>query len=221
MSFEVDVKLRTFTKTPAYVSAVAPGLHIPFNSRLLGRTSLETQAAVFLDRDGVLVRDVHYLKKPSQVELLPGIASLTSLQHRFHLIVATNQSGIGRNLFTESDLLLIHSELVHQLSRHDILIDAFYYCPHLPSAANEAYRVACECRKPKPGLLCRAAADWDVDLKGSYMIGDSLRDMAAGCAAGLAESILLSDSEVPDSCPKHQQAQDLAAAVKIILGGTA
>jgi D-glycero-D-manno-heptose 1,7-bisphosphate phosphatase len=107
------------------------------------------------------------------------------------------------------------------LSRHDILIDAFYYCPHLPSAANEAYRVACECRKPKPGLLCRAAADWDIDLKDSYMIGDSLRDMAAGCAAGLAESILLSNSEVPDSWPRHQQAQDLAAAVKIILGDTA
>jgi len=221
MPFEVDVRLRTSTKTPAYVSAVAPGLHIPFNSRLLGRTSLEMRPAVFLDRDGVLVRDVHYLKKPSQIELLPGIASLTSLQDRFRLIVATNQSGIGRNLFTESDLLVIHSALVHQLSRHDILIDAFYYCPHLPSAANEAYRVTCECRKPKPGLLSRAAADWGIDLKCSYMVGDSLRDMAAGCAAGLAENILLSDREISDSWPKHQQAPDLAAAVKIILGGTA
>ena len=219
MPFEV-VRLRTSSETPAYVSAVAPGLHIPFNSRLPGRTSLEMRSAVFLDRDGVLVRDVHYLKKPSQIELLPGIASLTSLQNRFRLIVATNQSGIGRNLFTENDLLVIHSELVHQLSKQDILIDAFYYCPHLPSAANEAYRVTCECRKPKPGLLYRAAAEWDIDLKHSYMIGDSLRDMAAGCAAGLAENILLSDSEISDSWPKHQQVPDLAAAAKIILGGT-
>src|SRR5690348_12868866 len=143
MSFEV--RLRTFTKPPAYVSAVAPGLHIPFNSRFPGRTGRETWPAVFLDRDGVLVRVVHYLKKPSQIELLSGISSLKSLQNRFRLIVATNQSGIGRNLFTESDLLLIHPELVHQMSRQDILIDAFYYCPHLPTAANEAYRVTCEC----------------------------------------------------------------------------
>ncbi len=219
MSFEVDVTRRTSSGPPAYVSAVRAGLHVPFNSRFFGGTTPQTRAAVFLDRDGVLVRNVHYLKKPSEIEVSPDVAALLSLLDRFYLIVATNQSGIARNLFSETDLLLIHSELVHQLSVQGILIDAFYYCPHLPSAVNESYRMTCNCRKPGPGLLLQAAADWNIDLERSYMIGDSLSDIEAGSAAGLTESILLGDAEVLDSSPKHRRAQDLATAAKLILGG--
>jgi D-glycero-D-manno-heptose 1,7-bisphosphate phosphatase len=190
----------------ACVTAPAPGLHLPVNSRLVALaretvSPIRLAAAVFLDRDGVLVRDVHYLRTPSQVEILPGVApALRALEERFYLIIATNQSGIARGFFTEADLLAIHAEIVLRLREAGARIDAFYYCPHL---------VGCDCRKPAPGLLLRAKADWGLDLAGSAMIGDSARDVEAGRAAGLGTRILL-DAET-----------DLARAVRTILGGVA
>ncbi len=202
------------------VSSAAPGLHIPFNSRLVeGAAKPSSRAAVFLDRDGVLVRDVHYLRRPSQIELLPDVERLTSLQDRYHLIVATNQSGIARKFFTEADLLEIHSELVRELAARNIVIDAFYYCPHLPTAVEETYRLTCDCRKPGDGLLRRAAADWHLDLRCSYIIGDSLRDVQAGNTAGLADSFLIGKSL--ENTLKHRTVQSLSAAIDIILGGVA
>jgi D-glycero-D-manno-heptose 1,7-bisphosphate phosphatase len=173
------------------IAAVAPGLHLPANSRLLrprpdngvpGDSHLFS-TAVFLDRDGVLVKDIHYLRASSDVELLPNIGPpLRSLQERNYLIVATNQSGIARGYFSESDLLSIHAEIVYRLSIVGALIDAFYYCPHL---------AGCGCRKPAPGMLLRASAAWGIDLARSGLIGDTPRDVEAGRSAGVAKAILL------------------------------
>ncbi len=193
-----------------------PGLHLPAHSRLVpGAVCSENLPAVFLDRDGVIVRDVHYLRRAAQLELLPGVASLSRLQQRFRLIVATNQSGIARGLFTEDDLLSIHSELVVHLENAGVVIDAFYYCPHLDTAEIGPYRNACLCRKPGAGMLVQAAADWHIPLRSSYLIGDSLRDVQAGRAAGLAGSILLAASD-EDSAPALP-AHTLEEAVERIL----
>jgi len=165
----------------------------------------------------VIVRDVHYLRRPSQIEFLPSTASLSALGRRFYLVVATNQSGIARGLFSEEDLLKIHSALVSQLAVEGVIIDAFYYCPHLASATIDTYRVACDCRKPKAGMLLRAAAEWGIDLQRSYMIGDSARDMEAGTLAGLNENVLLRSE--PGASQEYRCDQDLSSAVQFILGG--
>jgi D-glycero-D-manno-heptose 1,7-bisphosphate phosphatase len=220
MSLEIDSGHYRTSESGSQILAIAPGLHLPFNSRLLKETRLAAQrAAIFLDRDGVIVRDVHYLRRPSEIELLPNAVALRLLQDRFFLVVATNQSGIARNFFTEQDLIAIHSDLVLQLAALGVVIDAFYYCPHLPTGAVEAYRVDCECRKPKAGMLLRATADWGISLESSYMIGDSRSDMEAGRAAGLAENILLGSDM--DTTLKYAVAKDLAHAARIILGGAA
>jgi D-glycero-D-manno-heptose 1,7-bisphosphate phosphatase len=184
------------------------------NSRFLGGPQPSSRAAVFLDRDGVIVRDVHYLRKPSQIDFLAHLESLALLKDRFYVVIATNQSGIARKLFTEEDLVAIHSQLVLQLAARDVVIDALYYCPHLATAELAAYRMDCDCRKPKPGMLLRAAREYGLDIKRSYMIGDSHRDIEAGRAAGLAGSFLIHDS--PDSTG---YTCDLAQAVRGILGG--
>jgi|ERR1700693_721884 len=219
MSFEIDSGHCEHSEIASHIQAISPGLHLPFNSRFRGGAQPALRAAIFLDRDGVIVRDVHYLKKLSQIELLSSAALLGALRGRFYLVVATNQSGIARGLLTEEDLLNIHSELVLQLAAEGVIIDAFYYCPHLPAATIDSYRIACECRKPKAGMLLRAAADWRIDIQRSYIVGDSDSDVEAGRAAGLAENILLGGS--PDVVREYTCAKDLSQAVQIILGGAA
>jgi len=164
-----------------------PGFfHLPTNSRLDTNSPASPTGAVFLDRDGVLVEDVHFLTEPGQLKILPGVAeALRDLQDRFYLIVVTNQSGIARGLLTEDDLLEIHAELVSRLGSQGALLDGLYYCPHLPEASISAYKVECRCRKPGPGMLEQAAGDWGIDLSRSVMAGDMPRDIEAARAAGV------------------------------------
>jgi len=169
----------------------SPGnLHLPINNRLSADSSNSsrpsTNAAVFLDRDGVLVEDTGYISDPNLLNVLPGVAqALRILQERYYLIVVTNQSGIARGYFSEDNLLAIHSELVWGLMVEGALLDGLYYCPHLPEAPVKRFSVACDCRKPSPGMLLKAAADWGIDLSESFMIGDNLSDVEAGAAAGM------------------------------------
>jgi D-glycero-D-manno-heptose 1,7-bisphosphate phosphatase len=200
----------------AQIAQAAPGLHIPRNSRLSAGEEIPGRRAVFLDRDGVIVRDVHFLRAPSQLELMPGAAkALRLLGSSFYLVVATNQSGIARGFFSEDALLAIHAELTRQLTAQGAFLDAFYYCPHLPDGTVEAYRMECECRKPKPGMLRRAGNTWGIDLSRSYKIGDRSRDIQAGVAAGLAGGIMVSASEsVPaGACG----APDFLSAARMVL----
>lgn len=217
MSFEIDSRAPGTTGQACQVAAVAAGLHLPINSRFLGGPQPSTRAAVFLDRDGVIVRDVHFLRTPSQIEFLPHIETLAHLKDRYYLVIATNQSGIARQLFTELDLIAIHSKLVLQLAARGIVLDAFYYCPHLSDSELPAYRMDCDCRKPKPGMFLRAAREYGLDLARSYMIGDSPRDIEAGRAAGLAGSILIGGAADATGRPER----DLARAVHSIPGGAA
>ena len=182
--------LSTETRSPTQIVNMEDYLHLPSNSRLAhseaNKTRAEISGAVFLDRDGVLVEDVHYLREPGQLKILPGVvAGLRSLESQFFIIVVTNQSGVARGFLTEDDLLGIHTELVRRMAGQGALIDALYYCPHLPDAPVTAYGVPCDCRKPAPGMLLRAATDWGFDLARSFLVGDMPRDIQSGRAAGV------------------------------------
>jgi len=144
----------------------------------------EPRPAVFLDRDGTINREVDYLSRVEDFELLPGAGdALRALQDAgFLLIVVTNQSGIARGMLDEARLEEIHAELARQLDAFGVVLDHVGHCPHHPDCGE---RVECDCRKPRPGLLLEATRALDVDLTESYCVGDSLRDLTAGEALGV------------------------------------
>ena len=152
----------------------------------------ETRAAVFLDRDGTVIEEVNYLSHPDQVQLLPGAAAaIRKVNERgIPVVVVTNQAGVARGFFSESRISEVHVRLDTLLAESGARIDAYYACPHHPEGVVEPYRVVCACRKPKPGLLCRAALELGLDLSSSCMIGDKLSDLEAGALAG-CRSILV------------------------------
>jgi D-glycero-D-manno-heptose 1,7-bisphosphate phosphatase len=168
--------------------------------------------AVFLDRDGTLIRDVDYCGDPKNVELFPGVSEVVEkLKHRgYKIIIITNQSGIGRGYFSEEEYRAVEREVVRQIG--DGLIDATYFCPHGPDQI-------CGCRKPEPGMVSQAAHDHHVDLARSFFIGDKDTDVQCGQRAGLKTILVhtgygqFADQKRPDFV-----AQDLAAAATVILG---
>ncbi|HXD87156.1 MAG TPA: D-glycero-beta-D-manno-heptose 1,7-bisphosphate 7-phosphatase [Urbifossiella sp.] len=153
---------------------------------------MKPRPAVFLDRDGVIIDDVHYLAMPDQVRLIPGSAEAIAAlnQAGWPVVVATNQAGVGRGLFTEADVQAVHRHLSALLAGFGAKVDAFYYCPHFAESVHAHYRAVCSCRKPQPGLLRQAAAELDLDLARSWMIGDRESDLQAGAAAG-ARTVLV------------------------------
>jgi D-glycero-D-manno-heptose 1,7-bisphosphate phosphatase len=138
--------------------------------------------AVFLDKDGTLVENVPYNIDPDRVRLVPGaLGALRALHERgFLLVVVTNQAGVARGLFPESALAAVGARLRALLAVADVPLHGFLHCPHHPDGAVAAYRAACGCRKPAPGLLRTAAARLGIDLARSWMVGDTLDDVEAG-----------------------------------------
>jgi D-glycero-D-manno-heptose 1,7-bisphosphate phosphatase len=182
--------------------------------------------AIFLDRDGTLIEDVGYASRPEDIRILGGTATgLARLAEAgYKLIVITNQSGIARGLLSESDLTRFHAALDDQLNLLGVRVDAYYACPHYPDPAEVVRKdlaVDCECRKPKPGMILRAAEDLRLDLESSWMVGDSWRDIQAGQAAGLRTVKLPSasrDGARPPEAPPTAEAANLDEAADMILG---
>lgn len=148
---------------------------------------MKKNKAVFLDRDGVVIKDVGLITDKTNVEILDGApAALKRLKENgYLLIIISNQAVIARGLCSEKDvdgINLFMNERIRKASQ--IAIDYFYYCPHHPNADVSRYRLDCECRKPRPGLLLRAAEDHAIDLQKSFMIGDRMSDIVAGSRAG-------------------------------------
>lgn len=152
--------------------------------------------AIFIDKDGTLIKNIPYNINPLEIVLMRGAAKFLSCLSSadYKIIIITNQSGIARGYFSEEDLLLVKEKIRLLLSSAGVILDGFYYCPHHPEAKIEAYRKDCLCRKPKPGLFFVAASDFDLDLENSWMIGDILDDIEAGNRAG-CKTILYSKSE--------------------------
>ena len=143
--------------------------------------------AVFLDRDGVITQEPpHYAHELSQLELIPKAADAIRLlnENGFVVIVASNQAGIAYGYYQEEDAILFNQAMKEKLAKEGAYIDAIYYCPHHPEAKIERYRVDCNCRKPKPGMLTRAEKELNIDLKQSFIVGDKLSDIEAGKRAG-------------------------------------
>lgn len=138
--------------------------------------------AIFLDKDGTLIENVPYNVDPDKIQLTYGaLDGLKMLQNAgFMLIIVTNQSGVAYGRFTEQDLAPVHEKIAQLLDQAGIHLAGFYYCPHHPDGKIEAYRKSCFCRKPSPGLLFQAAREHNINLAGSWIIGDILNDMEAG-----------------------------------------
>lgn len=175
-------------------------------------SSNETSPAIFLDRDGTLMRDVDYCGDPGRVEVFPGAAdALRRLkQAGYKLIVVTNQSGIGRRYFTENDYRAVQREFLRQLGGG--LIDDTYYCPDLPDTSSTR-------RKPEPGMIFEAQRDHHLDLTRSYFIGNKASDIGCGRNAGVRTILVQTGYGAHEvDCRADWIVSDLAHAAEKILG---
>ena len=167
---------------------------------------------VILDRDGTVVIDKHYLNHPAELEFLPGAAEgLRCLfEHGFELIVITNQSGVGRGLFSARRLKQIHRRLSEMVLAAGARLAAIYVCPHVPADA-------CECRKPRMGLLLRAASDLNFRPDEAIVIGDKPSDIGLGRSVGATTVLIAAGSNQVEalSAPDHV-VRDLAEAARLI-----
>lgn len=151
----------------------------------------------FLDRDGVINVDRGYVHRAADLELLPGVIDGLKRLARmdFLLAVVTNQSGIARGYYAESDHLLLMQHLDRVLANEGVSIAGARYCPHLPDATIERYRAVCRCRKPEPGQILSLAEEFDVDLMESILVGDKISDIQAGRAAGVGHCFLVASGQ--------------------------
>jgi len=154
-----------------------------------------TSWAVFLDRDGVLNELVFYREQglvgsplsAKQLRVMPQAAETVKGLHALgaKIIVISNQPGVAKKQFSYRELLKMNAKIKKELGKKGAFLDAEYYCLHHPNSLIRKYRKVCDCRKPKPGLLLRAAEEHDLDLKESFFVGDSLIDVKAGRSAGV------------------------------------
>lgn len=143
--------------------------------------------AVFLDRDGTINIEKHYLYRTEDFEFIEGVPEAIALlrQRGYLAIVVTNQAGVARGMYTERQVDELHRYINGELRKRDTQIDGFYYCPHHPTAGIGKYRVKCNCRKPETGLLERACRDFGIEKDGSWVVGDKSGDIESGKRFGL------------------------------------
>ena len=176
-------------------------------------TNVKGQKAVFIDRDGTLIEEVNFLSRTEDLRLFSFTRESIDLlrEHGFMVVVVTNQSGIGREIYSEDDMHAIHESIQEQLSSS---LSGFYFCPHLPDAG-------CECRKPSLGMIKAACEDFQIDLEHSWMIGDKKLDIETGENAGIKTAMVLTGygrNHINDlKRPPDIVAENLLDAVKRIV----
>lgn len=153
--------------------------------------------AVFLDKDGTLIPDIPYNVNPALIALQPdAIEGLQRLQEEgFIFIIISNQAGVARGIFKEDALPAVEEKLAELMAVHGLQLSGFYYCPHYPEGSVAEYTLDCDCRKPKPGMILRAAQEHNIDLAASWMIGDILNDVEAGNRAGCKTVLINNGNE--------------------------
>ncbi|MDF2432785.1 MAG: D-glycero-D-manno-heptose 1,7-bisphosphate phosphatase [Mucilaginibacter sp.] len=151
--------------------------------------------AVFLDRDGVLNREMgDYVCRLEDFHVLDNFSALKTLQDKgYLLIIATNQGGLAKGWYTEEELAKMHHRLQEDYHAHGIALTDIFYCPHHPAFTGD-----CDCRKPKPGLLLRGIEKYNIDPAKSYFIGDRERDVEAGTAAGVKGILINSNQPISE-----------------------
>lgn len=157
--------------------------------------------AIFLDRDGTIIRQVHHLVDPDRVELLPGAADAINVfrDAGYVCVVITNQSVIGRGMLTEAGLEAVNQRMYEQLAEYAAVLDGVYFCPAAPAKNGDRTTIENPDRKPGPGMLLRAAKQMNLDLSASWMIGDMASDMLAGKNAGCKGSVLVRTGNAKES----------------------
>lgn len=150
-----------------------------------------TRKAIFLDRDGVINKEINYLYRIKDFELIDGVIPALQFFKKlgFLLIVITNQAGVGRGYYTENDVIKLHHYMENIFSENECAVDRVYYCPHGPNDN-------CECRKPKPGMIVQAVKEFDIDLNESWLIGDKNTDLLAGKNAGVKNLVLVRSGHI-------------------------
>lgn len=178
--------------------------------------------AIFLDKDGTLVEDVPYNVDPAQIRLTPGAREGLQAFHQagYPILIISNQSGVARGYFPEVALVAVEWSLRLLLAEVGVPLAGFYYCPHHPEGTIAPYTIECDCRKPAPGMLLRAAAEHGIDLSQSWFIGDILNDVEAGRRAGCQTVLLDNGNETewqlsPMRMP-HYRVATLADAAQVI-----
>jgi D-glycero-D-manno-heptose 1,7-bisphosphate phosphatase len=174
--------------------------------------------AVFLDRDGTVIQERGYLDRLELIELFPWSAEAIRLlkDAGYAVVIVTNQAGIARGYFDEAFVRSAHVHLDALLRERGAVVDGYYYCPHHPDAAVEHYRLACDCRKPAPGLVRRAAADLGLDVGRSFVVGDKWLDVGLAVNAG-ARGILVRTGYGGHDVPAAPPDYDCAATVDTLL----
>jgi D-glycero-D-manno-heptose 1,7-bisphosphate phosphatase len=152
------------------------------------------QRAVFIDRDGTISEEVGYINHPSRFRLFPYAPAAIKLlnDNGWLAIVVTNQAGVARGYFSEEMIQTVHERMRQGLEINDARLDAVYYCAHHPSLGEAPYRFDCNCRKPRPGLIERAAEDFAIDLDASWMVGDRYSDIELARNAGVNSAFVMS-----------------------------
>lgn len=183
--------------------------------------------AVFIDRDGTISEEVGYVNHPSRFRLFPYSAEAIKLLNNsgWLAILITNQAGVARGYFSEDVIVSVHDRLRSDLEVEAANLDAVYYCAHHPTVGQPPYRLECDCRKPKTGLIDRATKDFEIDLTASWMVGDRYSDIELARNAGLHSAFVLSgygrgEWEYQRGIWKHEPeivSENLLEAVKIIV----
>ena len=179
----------------------------------------QKRKAVFLDRDGTINQHKGYIFHPSQIELIPGVANAINTFHGlgYLVIIITNQPVVARGECSEVELETIHNRLIYLLAKQGAYIDDIYYCPHHPDSGfegeNKAYKIDCECRKPKPGMIFEAADKWNIDLKQSFMAGDSLIDVQTAINSG-CQPVIVGNIENSENALTYHSLNEFAKALE-------
>jgi len=163
-----------------------------------------SRPAVFLDRDGTMIHEVQFLRRYEDLKWYPSTIDAIRLLNRagFVVCVTTNQSGIGRGLFSEDDVRRIHLRMSQALDAARAHVHAWFYCPHHPEAAVEAFRQDCDCRKPRPGMIQSAAGQFAIDLARSFVVGDRMSDVGFAKSAG-ARGVLVRTGYGENTVQEH------------------
>jgi D-glycero-D-manno-heptose 1,7-bisphosphate phosphatase len=182
--------------------------------------------AVFFDRDGTLTVENDWVRSPRDLVLLDGaLDAVRDLEHAgYAVVLITNQSAVARGMISEEQLVAIHADLASRFERAGARLDGIYSCPHHPSEGRAPYRRECDCRKPKSGLIERAARELDLDVARSWIVGDAERDLLAGARLGIRGVLVgtgkgMSERErmIAGSAPPEHFAADARSAAALIL----
>jgi len=162
---------------------------------------MSKNAAVFLDRDGVINKDPGYVYKIHDFKFISSVfeACKRFIQLNYQIIIITNQSGIARGFYSEKDFKQLTQWMLEQFKKHDVNITDVYFCPHHFKSGKDQYKLDCDCRKPKPGMIKQAEVEYQIDLKNSILFGDKLSDIKAGRTAGIGKNILIKNDQELDA----------------------